>query len=252
MRAIPQKIKILKFVGEQGIVTLSDVTRHLSKPEKFDSVRMTMHQLGISQMRYRHEKHGIWFIENPKLYELLSSYYPGYPLLDVEPVFDNHIPHYLELNRIRIALEQTNQITLDEWWSERFIRALPKSLKDGFNWTNCPDAIFWRKLPDGGRQKYFIEYERNLKNRDRYLKIFASYCRRQDVYDSNVIYLCHTSAIRRNLITIEHKLAQTGQLQTEGMHFQFVELESFYQSHHSHIKEAVDEVNQANLQVAVV
>ena len=252
MREIPQRIKILKFVGEQGIVTLSDVARHLSKPEKIESIRITLHNLGVSKMRYRHEKHGIWFIENPKLYNLLTYYYPGYPLMEVEPVIDNHIPHYLELNRIRIALEQTSQIALDEWWSEHYIRALPESLKGGFNSTNYPDAIFWRKLPDGSRQKYFLEYERNLKNRDRYNEIFASYSKREDVYDRNVIYLCHTPTIRRNLITIEHTLAQTGQLQTEGLHFQFVELESFYQSHHSHNKEAINEVDQTTLQDAVV
>jgi hypothetical protein len=252
MDAIPQKIKILKFVGEQGIVTLSDVARHLSKPDKFDSIRMTMHQLGISHMKYRKESHGIWFIENLKLYELLASYYPGYPVLDVEPVFDNHIPHYLELNNIRIALEQTNQIAIDEWWSERYIRALPESLKGGFSGANCPDAIFWRKLPDGSREKYFLEYERNLKNRDRYIDIFGAYSKRQDVYNRNVIYLCHTHKIRRNLITIEHNLAQTGHIEAEGMHFQFVELESFYQSHRSNNKEAFDEPQKQVLQDTVV
>ena len=36
MRAIPQKIYILKFIGEQGIVTVADVARHLFQSEKVD------------------------------------------------------------------------------------------------------------------------------------------------------------------------------------------------------------------------
>ena len=48
MRAIPQKIYILKFIGEQGIVTVSDVTRYLFQSDKSDVIRITMHQLGIA------------------------------------------------------------------------------------------------------------------------------------------------------------------------------------------------------------
>ncbi|MBI3601509.1 MAG: replication-relaxation family protein [Candidatus Omnitrophica bacterium] len=251
MYTVPQKIKILKFVGEQGIVTVSDVARHLLKPDKFAAIRITMHQLGISHMKYRHIEHGVWFIDKPQLYELLTSYFPGYPLMEVIPVADHHIPHYLELNRVRITLEQTSQIILDEWWSEYYIRALPASLKGDFNSTNYPDAIFWRKRADGSRQKFFLEYERSLKNPERYIQIFRAYIKRQDVANRNVIYLCHTPAIRQNLMSIEQRLAQTGQLEAAGLHFQFVDLESFYKSHAQN-KEVFDEVSQTALQSAVV
>ncbi len=252
MRAIPQKILILKFIGEQGIVSVADVARHLLKPEKFEVVRITMHQLGISHMKYRHIEHGVWFIEKQKLYDLLASYIPGFPIIETPTVADHHIPHYLELNRIRTTLEQTRQITLDEWWSEHYIKALPKSFKEGFNSNNLPDAIFWRKLADGSRQKFFLEYERSIKSKERYGDIFRNYIKRTDVQNHNVIYLCHTPTIRQHLIFVERALVKTGELGAADVHFQFVDLQSFYQSHHSSKQEVLHEAHQAVVQSAEI
>ena len=250
MRAIPQKIQILKFIGEQGIVSVADVARHLLKPDKFEVARITMHQLGISHMKYREIEHGVWFIQDQKLYDLLASYIPGFPILEAYSVADHHIPHYLELNRIRTTLEQTKQITLDEWWSENYIRALPSSLKEGFNSNNLPDAIFWRKRSDGTRQKFFLEYERSMKSKGRYVDIFRNYIKRPDVKNHNVIYLCHTSTIQQNLISIERSLFKEGLIDSADVHFQFVELQSFYQSHQLSKREVLHEADQSMAQSA--
>jgi hypothetical protein len=228
VRAIPQKIHILKFVGEQGIVTIPDVARHLFQSDKLSYVRVTMHELGIAHMKYRDIPNGIWYIDNPKLFELLKSYFPQLPPFEVRPVTLHYVDHSLELNRIRTAFTKSNLISIDEWWSEDYIRALPNF---DFGNIKTPDAIFWRKRQDGTRQKVFLEYERTLKNKDRYKDIFRNYSKHKDVKNRNVIYLCQTSTIREELLEVENKLAAIGKLEGAGLYFQFVTLENFYKTY---------------------
>lgn len=228
MRVIPQRIHILKFIGEQGIVTIPDVDRHLFQSQKSAYVRVTMHELGIAHMKYREVPNGIWYINDPKLYELLKSYFPALPAFDVRPVVLHHVDHSLELNRIRTALTKTDLVIIDEWWSENHIKALPNS---DFASGKIPDAIFWRRRQDGSHQKLFLELERTLKNKDRYEDIFRGYAMREDVRDGNVIYLCGTPIIKEELLAIEKKLVAAGKLEGTGLSFQFVTLESFYKTY---------------------
>ena len=234
MRAIPQKIHILKFIGQQGIVTIPDVDRHLFQSKKFSYARVTMHELGIAHMKYREIPNGIWYIDDPKLYETLKSYFPALPPFEVRPVILHHVDHSLELNRIRTAFTKNNLVTIDEWWSENHIRALPES---GFASGKIPDAIFWRRRKDGTHQKLFLECERTFKSKERYEDIFRAYAKREDVKDRNVLYLCQTPTIREDLQAIEQKLADTGKLEGAGLYFQFVTLESFYKTYEQSIKE---------------
>ncbi|MBF0489353.1 MAG: hypothetical protein HQL15_01875 [Candidatus Omnitrophica bacterium] len=231
MRAIPQKIQILKFIGEQGIVTLSDVARHFLCPDKSSYIRVALYKLGIAHSKYPEIPNGIWFIDNPKLYELLKLYYPDFPQLEVRPLSLGRVPHCLELNRIRTTFTQTHLITIDEWWSERCLWALPLSFRANFCSEKIPDAIFWRRRKDGSRQKYFLEYERTLKSKDRYDDIFRTYAKRQEVKDRNVIYICATAHIKEELQNIEKCLVKSGRLPDAGLYFQFITLEGFYKTH---------------------
>ena len=235
MRAVPQKIQILKFVGEQGIVTLSDVASHLSCPHKLSYIRVALYKLGITHKKYREIPNGVWFVDNQALFDLLSAYYPDSPRFEVRPIVWHEIQHALELNRIRNTFLQTNIVTIDEWWSENYIRALPLSMKEYWdNGLKAPDAVFWRKRQDGTRQKYFLEFERTLKNTQRYEDIFCSYARRPDVKDRNVIYICGTPYIKERLQRVEEYLVKTGALPGIGLFFQFITLEGFYESHANH------------------
>ncbi len=241
MRAIPQKIQILKFIGEQGIVTLSDVSRHLFSEDKLSYVRVTMYELGIAHKKYPDVANGVWFIDNPKLYELLSLYFPDFPQLEVKPFTLHKIPHSLEINRIRSTFTQSHLITIDEWWSERLIWALPVSHREDFCSDKVPDAIFWRRRKDGSRQKYFLEYERTLKSKERYEEIFRSYAKCKDVKDRNVIYICQTLRIKEELQDIEERLVKAGRLADVALYFQFITLEGFYKTHSNHnLKEEVN------------
>ncbi|MDE1920795.1 MAG: hypothetical protein KGJ09_07320 [Candidatus Omnitrophica bacterium] len=231
MRVIPQKIHILRFIGEQGIVSVFDVARHLFQSEKSDVVRITMHQLGVAHRRYPGIRFGVWYIDKPQLYDTLRDYFPDLPRFSVRPVFHDQIPHYLELNHIRTTFEQSSKFIIEQWWSEQYIRSLEPEERFSFANTKIPDAIFWRKRHDGSLQKYFLEYERSSKDRERYEAILCSYSKRQDARSRNVIYICQTPYIRERLATIESKLARGGKLERAGICFQFITLEGFYNSY---------------------
>ncbi len=237
MRVIPKKIHILKFIGEQGIVTVFDVARHFFQPDQIATSRVTMHQLGVAHIYHPGIQHGVWFINKSQLHDLLNSYFPDLPQFNVRPVYHYQIPHYLELNRIRTTFEHSKEIIIDEWWSERYILALPAVIRRRFSNSKLSDAIFWRKKSDGSRQKYFLEYERTLKSKDRYEEIFNSYTKREDVQDRNVIYICQTPAIREELISIETKLGRNGKLARAGSCFRFITLEGFYNTYSNVSKE---------------
>jgi len=231
MRAIPQKIHILKFIGEQGIVTIQDVSRHLYNEDKYSYVRVTMYELGIAHLKFRDIPNGVWFIDNQDLYDRLKDCFKGFPRIIVKPPILNHLLHYLELNRIRTTFTKSNLISLDEWWSENYLRALSLEERGNFDHSVIPDAIFWLKGRDGSRQKYFLEYERTLKNPQRYELIFNFYAKRHDVKDRNVIYICATQRIKRELQKIEERLAKHGKIPGVGLYFQFITLDGFYREH---------------------
>jgi hypothetical protein len=232
MTTIPQKIRILKFIAEQGVVTVDDISRVLFENDaKSTAIRIAMHKLKIGHAKFGNIKHGVWYIDKPELFDLLKTYFPDIPAFEVKPLLLYQVPHNLEINRIRIALEKTPNIAIDQWWSERFIRALPSPIGGRIAITNIPDAIFWRRRTDGTRQKFFLEYERTLKNKNRYEEIFCSYARREDVSHKNVIYICENDFIRQELEQVEAKLAKAGKLSGAGLYFQFVTLDNFYKTY---------------------
>ena len=249
MRAIPPKIYILKFVGEQGIVSVDDVTRHLFYPDNYPAVRLHMHRLGLAHDKCKGVKHGVWFIDRPELLELLNAYFPELPLFDIHSVPVVQYLHYIELNKIRTVLQKSNRITVDEWWSENYIRALAPSIRTKFCTPQIPDAIFWRKSKDGTRQHFFLEFERTLKAKDRYEDIFSAYAKRQDVQKRNVLYICQTQHIREELLSIEARMVKSGKLEGANLYFQFVTLASFYKTYEnqSSNKEGVSNENDQTI-----
>lgn len=228
MSVVPQKIRILKFIAEQGVVSIDDINRALFTNDKSSIIRVTLHNLKIGHTKYGKIKHGVWYINKPESYDLLRTYFTNIPAFEVKAFHLYQVPHNLEINQIRIAFQKSSQITIDQWWSERFVRALPSPIGGKIAHTNIPDAIFWRRRTDGTLQKYFLEYERTLKNKDRYVEIFSSYAEREDVGNKNVIYICENDFIRDELKGVEEKLAKAGKLSGTGLYFQFITLNDFY------------------------
>ncbi len=229
---IPLKFQILGFIAEQGVVSIEDINRHFY-PDRDNSkaLRVIFYDMGLAHLRYSETKNGVWFIDKPKLYDLVSMWFPRLPLFKVRPPSLHLIAHYLELNRIRTTFERSDEITIDEWWSEHYIRALHPLIRSHYSDPKIPDAIFWRRRKDGTRQQLFLEYERTLKSRERYKEIFRAYSRREDVKDQNVIYLCRDAALARKIINIEWRLARIGLLDIDGRNFKFIVLENFYNAY---------------------
>ena len=112
---IPIKFQILGFIAQQGVVSIEDLNRHFY-PERDNSkaLRVILYDMGLAHLRYSATKNGVWFIDKPKLYELVSIWFPKLPLFKVRPPSLHLIAHYLELNRIRTTFEHSNLITVDE------------------------------------------------------------------------------------------------------------------------------------------
>lgn len=223
MHTIPNKIKVLRFVADQGVVTVWDVMEYLKLRVDANTVRITMFRLGITQMRYGGHKHGIWFITDKRLFDKLRIYYPELPKYKVRGVsLLTKVPHSLELNKLRIVLEQTDKLDIAEWWSEEYIRSLPEQKKDGLTAHKVPDAIFWRRRKDGSWQKFYFEYERSIKSGKRYERILQFYAKRNDVQNRNVIYVCEFETIKEKLIKVENELVKGGRLNSTGQYFNYI------------------------------
>ena len=237
MNSIPKKIQILKFIVEQGVVTLDDIRRYLRSQNHTDSIRVTLYQLGVSHIKYGKIPYGVWYVNNLRSVELLNMYYRDLPQLSIRKVHLHHIPHALGINRIRVILEQTPYIKVDSWWSENYIRSLSPRMRFGISLAKIPDAIFWRLRSNGSRQKFFLEYERTLKSKSRYLEIFQYYANRKDVLNKNVLYICENETIKEELEKIEEFLVKSGKLESSGLYFQFITFKQFYYQHLSQPKQ---------------
>ncbi|HOY09017.1 MAG TPA: hypothetical protein PLB05_02950 [Candidatus Omnitrophota bacterium] len=241
MNDIPIKIAILKFVAEQGVVTVDDVMRKFGRWSSSDPVRMTMTQVGITHQKFGSVKHGLWFIDKPELFALLRRYYRDIPKFKVRGMrLLLKVPHSLGVNHIRIGFEKSSKIKVVDWWSEEYIRALPPGKRDGITAHKIPDAIFWHQRKDGTHSKFFLEYERSLKAPHRYGKIFQFYDKRVDVKNKNVIYVCETEFVRDKLIAIEQALAKGGKIKGTGLNFTFITLDEFNRAY-SEAKQSKEE-----------
>ncbi len=103
------------------------------------------------------------------LEELGITFLGGYVEREKDPS-EAQIPHVLELNRIRLALERSR--TLRHWTSEVFIRVLNLSPVHGY--AKAYDAVANVSLGNGLWADFAIEYERTLKSEQKYQKILEA------------------------------------------------------------------------------
>lgn len=228
MPSISKRLRILKYIAEQSVVSLEDVVDHFNGEISAESARVAMYQMSVGHMKYGHIRCGVWYLNDQKQVDYVLSYYPDMTWMSCNPPVMPQIPHFIELNRIRNIFENSSNLNIDQWVSEAVLKGMPLVERDGFTVSNMPDAMFWRTKQDGTKQKYFLEYERTLKAPARYKDVFMNYARRGDVDDKNVIYICRDELIRNKLLSIELKLAHSRYLDEAGRYFQFVTLAGFY------------------------
>ena len=226
MKKIPLKAKIIKYVCEQGIVSVEDLADQFRSESSMGSFRVMMYQIGFTRIKFENVKYGVWCIQDPKLLDVLKKYYPELPHFQIRDASMYRIPHSLGLNYIRRTYERMKQLSIIEWWSEEYIRALPYEERQEISLRWCPDAVFWRLKNGNAKQKIFVEYERTYKNIKRYALIFRSYEKRKDVGRKSVLYICEDEKIMRRLVRTYRKLLDGGKLRKEEL-FQFTTLSDF-------------------------
>ena len=128
------------------------------------------------------------------------------------------------MNKIRHSLLNGGKFNIQSWYSEYSLRAMPISVR-GFSYTKIPDAIFFRRLEGGSQQKYFIEYERSLKNRERYRNILKFYANRKDVSRGSVLFICQNKYIQNELLKIRKEVFSKGIFNDVEEIFQFINYE---------------------------
>ena len=103
------------------------------------------------------------------LEEMGVTYLGGYVEREKDP-HEVQIPHVLELNRIRLALERSRALVF--WIPEAFIRVL--NLSPALCYAKAYDAVVSVNLGDGVSTEFAIEYERTLKSEQKYEKILEA------------------------------------------------------------------------------
>ena len=95
-------------------------------------------------------------------------YLGGYVEREKDPA-EVQIPHILELNRIRLALERSQ--TLVNWTPEVMVRVL--NLSPALGYAKAYDAVATVRI-GSGMAEFAIEYERTLKSEQKYDKILEA------------------------------------------------------------------------------
>jgi len=103
------------------------------------------------------------------LEEMGVTYLGGYVEREKDP-HEVQIPHVLELNRIRLALECSRALLF--WIPETFIRVL--NLSPALGYAKTYDAVARVDLGNGASTEFAIEYERTLKSEQKYEKILEA------------------------------------------------------------------------------
>jgi hypothetical protein len=126
---------------------------------------------------YSITKSGIFRLETMGVHPLSLAFDRG------DPDINHHVPHALEVNRIRIALLRSG--TLTEWMEDSAIRVLRNAGNPDY--AKIYDAVATITV-DGELYRVGIEYERSLKAFERYQEIASRLADERRI--QAVLYLC--------------------------------------------------------------
>jgi hypothetical protein len=123
--------------------------------------------------------------------EMGIMYLGGYVEREKDPA-EVQIPHVLELNRIRLALERSH--VLVNWIPEVMVRIL--NLSPTLGYAKAYDAVA-TVLTGAGSAEFAIEYERTLKSEQKYEKILEAIESEQRLH--TILYLAPSFHILANI-----------------------------------------------------
>ena len=103
------------------------------------------------------------------LEEMGITYMGGY-VERVKDLAEVQIPHVLEVNRIRLALERSGALIF--WIPEVLIRIV--NLSPTLSYAKAYDAVAQVRIGDGVSVEFAIEYERTLKSEQKYERILEA------------------------------------------------------------------------------
>lgn len=215
------RMKALKLLADQKYATLEDVYIGSGSGGSRESFRVSAYQFGLSRFSFPAVVGGVWYIAKPQIYEELEQVFPQEPLYKSTDIHFNEIYHALGMNKIRHALLNGGKLNISSWYSEYSLRAMPISVR-GFSYTKIPDAIFFKRLEGSNQQKCFVEYERSLKNRERYRNIFKFYANRKDISRGSVLFICRNQYIQNELLKIRKEVFSKGIFNDVEEIFQFI------------------------------
>lgn len=125
------------------------------------------------------------------LEEMGIMYLGGYVEREKDPA-EVQIPHILELNRIRLALERSH--VLVNWIPEVMVRIL--NLSPALGYAKAYDAVATVRTAAGSAE-FAIEYERTLKSEQKYEKILEAIESEQRLH--TILYLAPSFQILSNI-----------------------------------------------------
>lgn len=216
-----QRLKVLKLLADQKYAILEDLYIGSGSTGSKESFRVSLYQFGLSRFSFPAVPGGVWHIANPAIFQELEQIFPQEPLYKSTDIHFNEIYHALGMNKIRLSLLNGGKFIIQSWYSEYSLRAMPISVR-GFSYTKIPDTIFFKRLESGGQQKCFVEFERSLKNRERYRNIFKFYANRKDVSRGSVLFICRNKHIQNELLKIRKEVFSKGIFNDVEEIFQFI------------------------------
>ena len=221
-----QRLKVLKLLADQKYAILEDLYIGSGSTGSKESFRVSLYQFGLSRFSFPAVPGGVWHIANPSIFQELEQVFPQEPLYKSTDIHFNEIYHALGMNKIRYSLLNGGKFNIQLWYSEYSLRAMPISVR-GFSYTKIPDAIFFKRLEGGNQQKCFVEFERSLKNRERYRNIFKFYANRKDVSRGSVFFICRNKHIQNELLKIRKEVFSKGIFNDVEEIFQFINYEQW-------------------------
>ena len=63
---ITQKLRILRFVAEQTIVSAQEINRYFFTDDRTNLVVSTLYQLGLARMKFGLVPGSLWYIDDPQ------------------------------------------------------------------------------------------------------------------------------------------------------------------------------------------